>query len=357
MKILSIIGARPQFVKEAIIQNEINKYDDIEEIVVHTGQHYDSNMSGVFFEVFNMRKPDYNLGIKSSKHGEMTGKMIIKLESIMLREKPDVVLLYGDTNSTLAGAIATSKLKIKIAHVEAGLRQEPKDMPEETNRVLTDRVSDYLFSPSKLSIENLKNEGIINGVYFTGDVMYDIFLKMKPKFDYSMIEKLKLKENGYIMMTLHRDFNVDIPEKLEKILKNVNKISKEIQVVLPIHPRTKKRIQEFGFEDLVSDIMIIEPIDYLQLMGLTENCYKVITDSGGYQKEAYFAGKQACVIMPDTGWRELVDIGMNTLSDVDDIYNNVMNVKEVPYIKDIYGDGKAAEKIVSILRQDNIKNS
>lgn len=350
MKILSIIGARPQFVKEAIIQNEMNKFDDIEEIVVHTGQHYDSNMSGVFFDVLNMRKPEYNLGIKASRHGEMTGKMLIELEEIMLKEKPEIVLLYGDTNSTLAGAIAASKLKIKMAHVEAGLRQEPKDMPEETNRVLTDRISSYLFAPSKLGIENLKNEGITNNVYFTGDVMYDIFLKMKPKFDYSMMEKLNLKKDEYVMMTMHRDFNVDVPEKLEKVLNDVNRLSKEIKVVLPIHPRTKKRIQEFGFENLVSDIMIIEPIDYLKLMGLTENCYKVVTDSGGYQKEAYFAGKQACIIMPDTGWRELVDCELNVLTKEDKIYDSVMNTKKVDYIENIYGDGQASEKIISILR-------
>lgn len=350
MKILSIIGARPQFVKEAIVQNEINKFDDIEEIVVHTGQHYDSNMSGVFFEVLNMKKPNYNLGIKASNHGEMTGKMLIELEKIMLKEKPDIVLLYGDTNSTLAGAIAASKLKIKIAHVEAGLRQEPKDMPEEINRVLTDRISTYLFAPSNLGIENLKKEGINYNVHFTGDVMYDIFLKMKPKFDYSLMEKLNLEIDNYIMMTMHRDFNVDIPEKLEKILKDVNKLSKEIKVVLPIHPRTKKRIQEFGFENLISNLTVIEPIDYLKLMGLTENCYKVITDSGGYQKEAYFAGKRACIIMPDTGWRELTDCGFNVLTEEDKIYDNVMNTKKVDYIKNIYGDGRASQKIISILK-------
>lgn len=350
MKILSIVGARPQFVKEAIIQNEINKHDDIEEIVVHTGQHYDDNMSGVFFEVLNMKRTNYNLGIKASNHGDMTGKMLIELEKIMIKESPDIVLLYGDTNSTLAGAIAASKLKIKIAHVEAGLRQEPKDMPEETNRVLTDRISTYLFAPSNIGIENLKTEGITKGVYFTGDVMYDIFLKMKPKFDYSLAEELNLKRNDYITMTIHRDFNVDIPEKLEKILKDVNRLSKEIKVVLPIHPRTKKRIEQFGFEDFISDILIIEPIDYLKLMGLTENCYKVITDSGGYQKEAYFAGKQAVVVMPDTGWRELTDCGLNILTKEDKIYDAVMSTKKADYIENIYGDGKAAKKIVSILR-------
>lgn len=311
-------------------------------------------MSGIFFEVLNMKEPKYNLGISASTHGEMTAKMLIELEKIMIKENPDVVVLYGDTNSTLAGALAASKLKIKVAHIEAGLRQEPKDMPEETNRVITDRISDYLFSPSELGIENLKKEGITEGAHFTGDVMYDIFLKMKPQFDYSLMKNLNLKEDEFIMMTMHRDFNVDIPEKLEKILKDVNKISKEIKVVLPIHPRTRKRIEEFGFEDLIKDILVIDPIDYLQLMGLTEKCHKVITDSGGYQKEAYFAGKQAIIIMPDTSWRELTDSGFNILSNEQSIYDNVMNSKEVDYIKDVYGEGKAAEKIIFILKNDYI---
>lgn len=353
MKILSIIGARPQFVKEAIIQHELKKYNDIEEIVVHTGQHYDENMSGVFFEALNMTKPNYNLGIVASNHGEMTGKMLIELEKIMINVNPDLVLLYGDTNSTLAGAIAASKLKIKIAHIEAGLRQEPKDMPEETNRVLTDRISSYLFVPSQLGIDNLKKEGITENAFFTGDVMYDIYLKMKPRFDYSLINELKLRENSYIMMTLHRDFNVDIREKIEKILNDVNKLSKEINVVLPIHPRTKKRINEFGLTDLLANVIIINPIDYLKLMGLTEMCHKVVTDSGGYQKEAYFAGKQAVVVMPDTSWRELTDTKFNILSEPNRIYDNIINSKPVSFVKDIYGDGRASEKIVSILRSKN----
>lgn len=356
MKILSIIGARPQFVKEAIIQNEINKYDDLKEVVVHTGQHFDENMSEVFFDVLNMREPEYNLGINATSHGEMTGKMLIKLEQVIIKENPDVILVYGDTNSTIAAALAASKLKIKIAHVEAGLRQAPKDMPEEINRKVTDRISSYLFAPSMIGIQNLKNEGIIEGVFFTGDVMYDIFLKMQNRFDYSLMEKHELTDNSFIMMTMHRDFNVDFKEKLSKTLQELNKVSKEIRIVFPVHPRTKKRILEFGLKNLIKDILLIEPIDYLQLMGLTKHCYKVITDSGGYQKEAYFAKKQAVILMPDTSWRELTDAKMNVLSNEDDLFDKVMQPANTSYIKDIYGDGKAARKIVSVLRNNYIGN-
>lgn len=349
MKILSIIGARPQFIKEAIIQSEINKHSDIEEVVVHTGQHYDENMSGVFFEVLNMRTPDYNLGISSSKHGEMTALMMIDIENILLKEKPDLVLLYGDTNSTLAGGLVASKLKIPKAHIEAGLRQNPKDMPEEINRQVTDRISEYLFSPSLLGVENLRKEGLTENVYFVGDVMYDVYKMMEPKFDYSLVKKLNLVPNEYFVMTLHRDFNVDNRESLEKILVQVNNLSKIKKVVFPIHPRTKKRIDDYNLSNLLNEIVVLQPLNYLELMGLTQNAFKIITDSGGYQKEAYFAGKEACIIMPDTGWIELVNNGLNKLVSYNDIYEKALAPNNYKFIHNIYGDGKSAEKIIEIL--------
>jgi UDP-N-acetylglucosamine 2-epimerase (non-hydrolysing) len=354
VKILSVVGARPQFIKEAVIQNEIGKFHDIKEVVVHTGQHYDDSMSGVFFDVLHMRKPEYNLGIRASSHGEMTGKMIVELEKVMLKESPDVVLLYGDTNSTLAGAIAASKLRIKIAHVEAGIRQQPKDMPEEINRVVTDHVSQYLFCPSELAVKNLERENIKDGVYFVGDIMYDLYLKMKAHFNYEIVERLGLRENEYILCTIHRDFNTDNPEKLKGILDGLSRIAREIDVVFPMHPRTRKMISQFGFEPLLDGVSVIEPVDYLGIMGLLGRCFMVITDSGGLQKEAYFSGKRVLVVMPDTGWRELIDIGWNKLVDAGDLYIAYKGIasegNELFKTDYIYGRGNAAGQIIEILK-------
>lgn len=352
MKILSLVGARPQFIKEAVIYQEL-KNTNVQEMLVHSGQHYDFNMSDVFFEVLEIKRPEYFLNIGSGTHGEMTGKIMIEFEKVVLKEKPDVILVYGDTNTTLAGAIVGAKLKIPVAHIEAGIRQEPKDMPEEINRVLTDHVSKYLFCPTQISVENLKRENITNGVYFVGDVMYDLYKMMEPRFKYEVFESLKLKPKEYIVMTLHRDFNVDNPQRLEKIFKVISKISKKIDVVFPIHPRTKKRVQEFGLVEYLRGVKVTDPVDYLNLMGLVKNCFKVITDSGGLQKEAYFAKKQAIVLMPDTGWRELTECGWNQLLDISQIEEKLEQVtfdqKQVIYPTGIYGDGKAGKKIVQVL--------
>ena len=351
MKIVSIVGARPQFVKEAIIQKEIRKYPDIREIVVHTGQHYDSNMSSVFFDVLNMRKPDYNLGIHGKSHARMTAEMMTALEEVILKEMPDTVVLYGDTNSTLAGALVCAKLKVPVAHIEAGLRQEPKDMPEEINRVLTDHVSSYLFTPSQTGVENLEREGISGNVYFTGDVMYDVYKEMEDSFDDSLVETLHLTRDRYMVMTLHRDFNVDNQEILEGILTQVDRIAREIPVVFPIHPHTRKNVEAYGLQKLLENITVTEPVDYLKLMGLTKYALKIITDSGGYQKEAYFAGKEACILMPDTSWWELVECGANTLTDSGNLYEAAL-VRRAHTVKEgIYGDGHASEKILHVLHR------
>ena len=351
MKLISLIGARPQIIKEAILNKEFEK-KGIKEILVHSGQHYDFNMSDVFFKVLNIRKADYNLGVGSATHAQMTAKTMIEFEKVVLKEHPDIILVYGDTNTTLAGAIVGAKLKIPVAHVEAGIRQEPKDMPEEINRVLTDHISKYLFCPSELAVNNLKKEGITEEVCFTGDIMYDLFLKMKPYFKEDVIDELNLEENKYIVTTIHRDFNTDNKIKLESILNELEKISKEIKVVFPIHPRTKKKIDEFNLNKYTKDILLIEPLDYLSMMGLVQKSLLVITDSGGLQKEAYFAGKRAIVVMPDTGWRELTQSGWNVLSEPDEIKNkmdHIINNKIASNVENIYGDGKTGEKIVKLL--------
>jgi len=354
MKLLSLIGARPQIIKEAILNNEFKKHN-IEEVLVHSGQHYDFNMSDIFFQSLSVKTPDYNLGIGSAAHGEMTGRIIIEFEKIVMKENPEVILVYGDTNTTLAGALVGAKLKIPVAHVEAGIRQEPKDMPEEINRVLTDHVSKYLFCPSKLATNNLKKENITEGVFFTGDIMYDLFLKMKPYFDETIINKFYLEENKYVVTTIHRDFNTDNKSNLKAILKELDKISKEIKVVFPIHPRTRKRIEEFDLKQYTKNILMVEPLDYLSMMGLIQKSLFVITDSGGLQKEAYFAGKRAIVVMPDTGWRELTDAGWNILStpgEIKDKMNCVINDTIDSKPKNIYGDGNAGKKIVSYILND-----
>ncbi len=352
MKALSLVGARPQFIKEAVIQEKVQKAG-IQEILVHSGQHYDQNMSDVFFKVLKMKEPDYNLNVGSGFHGEVTGKIMIEFEKVVLKEKPDVILVYGDTNTTLAGALVGAKLKIPVAHIEAGIRQEPKDMPEEINRVVTDHVSKFLFCPSQMSVKNLEKEGITKGVYFVGDVMYDLFLKMKPFFDYSVVERLNLKENEYIVCTIHRDFNTDVKENLEQIIKNLNRISKEIPIVFPMHPRTRKMMEKFELYDKINNrIITTEPLDYLKTMGLVEKSKLVITDSGGLQKEAYFCGKRAIVVMPDTGWRELVEVGWNRLSMCEEIYDLLTQMSQeniINYLSNIYGTGDSAKKLVQVL--------
>lgn len=347
MKIVSLVGARPQFIKEAVIGEDLKKRG-IKEVLVNSGQHYDFNMSDVFFQTLNIRTPDYNLNIKSENHGEMTAKIMIKFEKIVKRENPDIILVYGDTNTTLAGAIVGVKLGIKIAHIESGVRSYPFDTPEEINRVLTDKISTYLFCSSIKAKLNLQKEGINKNVYYTGDVLYDLYLKMRRKFKLDLIKKLNLKEDKYIVTTIHRDFNVDRKKQLKKILVELNKLNKKIEIVFPIHPRTKKRIDEFSLKEYLADLKVINPLDYLDLMGLVSKASFIVTDSGGLQKEAYYARKRVAVLMPDTGWIELIDNGWNKLCNSNNLHKVAFNDKE-KYISSVYGEGDSGKKIVDFL--------
>lgn len=354
MKIVSIVGARPQFIKEALIGKKMEELG-IDEILVHSGQHYDFNMSDIFFKVLDIKKPQYNLGIGSGTHAEQTGKVMIEFEKVLVKERPDLVIVYGDTNTTLAGALTAAKLKMPIAHVEAGLRQNPKDMPEEINRVLTDRISALKFCPSERAVENLNSEGIKKGVYFTGDVMLDVFLKfMTSVDDKSVLRKYDLKPKNYVLATVHRDFNTDVKERLESILKALSRVAEKIPVILPIHPRTKKKISELGFENLVKNVNIIDPVGYDESVALTVNSFTVVTDSGGLQKESYFAGVPGVVMMEDTGWIELVESKWNVLAGADcqKIYEGVFSHPIPDSSKsNLYGEGKTSEKIVQIISE------
>jgi len=352
VKVLSLIGARPQFIKEAIVGAELRKAG-IHEVLVNTGQHYDANMSDVFIEGLSIKTPDYNLGVGSGSHAYQTATTMLRLEELVLKENPDMIMVYGDTNATIAGALVGSKLKIPIAHVEAGLRQHPKDMPEEINRVVTDHISSLLFCPTEKAIDNLEKEGITNGAHFVGDVMYDLFLKMRGSLDISRtLSKYSLITGKYILATLHRDFNTDDRSRLENILEALNEVSRKIKVVLPIHPRTRRAISLNSYEDLIRDIIILDPLPYSDMMSLLIGSKKVITDSGGLQKEAYFAGVPALVMMPDTGWIELVEAGWNVLVDADKelIIDKVFNHEPpINAPENLYGDGRAGEKIAEII--------
>jgi len=353
MKIVTIIGARPQFIKAASLSRAIAKHDDIEEVIVHTGQHFDTNMSEVFFTEMQIPKPHYNLDINSLGHGAMTGRMMEQIEKILIKEKPDWLLVYGDTNSTLAGALAAKKLKIKVAHVEAGLRSYNMKMPEEVNRILTDRISDVLFCPTQQAIDNLESEGYNNidcKVVNVGDIMYDSALF------YNTLENEGVKglPKNYILATVHRAENTDDLQKLKNIFSALDDIHKEYPIVLPLHPRTKNILEANGIKTY---IQIIEPVGYLDMVSLIKNSKAVITDSGGLQKEAYFFKKQGFTLRDQTEWVELIEIGCNQLIDVlnDDIAATVLNSidKELDFSKEIYGEGATSEKILEVLMNFN----
>jgi UDP-GlcNAc3NAcA epimerase len=355
MKIVTIIGARPQFIKAAVLSREFLKHR-VEEVLVHTGQHFDHNMSEIFFSSLNLPFPKYNLGISSSTHGEMTGKMIYEIEKILILEKPDFVLVYGDTNSTLAGAIAASKINFQIIHVEAGLRSNNLQMPEEINRILTDRISSLLFCPTISSFQNLVREGFENfdcKFYNSGDIMFDSvrFFSDKLSFSEDIVQGIALKENGYIIATIHRQENTNL-NSLNIIIKALNKINKSIPVILPIHPRTKKIISD---TEIQIDFKVIDPIGYLEMLQLLKFCKAVVTDSGGLQKESFFCKKPCLVLRDETEWIELVKIRAVVLSSIiyDQILDKFYNLinADINFDHNFYGDGYAARFIVNeILR-------
>ncbi len=350
MKIITVIGARPQFIKAAAVSNIIRK--EFEEILVHTGQHYDENMSKVFFDELNIPKPDYNMGIGSGNHGQQTGTMLIELEKIYLKEKPDLVLVYGDTNSTLAGALAASKLLIPVAHVEAGLRSFNMNMPEEQNRILTDHISSILFPPTETAVVNLKNEGIKNSVHNVGDVMFDAVLDFKElaKKKSNIVNELNLIENKYILTTIHRAENTNDINRLRNIIQALNESNKTI--VLPLHPRTKKYIDSYGLS-FNNNVKVIEPIGYLDMISLEMHAEKIVTDSGGVQKEAFFMKKPCITMRDETEWVETVQNGWKTIvgTDKEKILSAIMNFVPNREQENIFGDGKAGEKILKVIKE------
>ena len=353
MKIITVIGARPQFIKAAVVSRAIKQIKDVTEVIVHTGQHFDNNMSDIFFEEMEIPKPNYNLNINGLGHGAMTGQMLEKIEAVLLKEKPDWVLVYGDTNSTLAGALAAKKLHIQVAHVEAGLRSFNMKMPEEINRILTDRISDILFCPTQAAVDNLMKEGYknINAVIENvGDVMQDAALFYSKK---SKMPETEIPER-FVLCTVHRAENTDNPQAFKNIFEALEEIATETPVVLPLHPRTRNKLksQNYNFKD--SSITFIEPVGYLEMVWLLQNCELVMTDSGGLQKEAYFFKKPCLTLREETEWVELVENGYNIICVSDKIniitsFNKLQNQQRINFGKELYGDGKAGGKIINSL--------
>ncbi|HPC36480.1 MAG TPA: UDP-N-acetylglucosamine 2-epimerase (non-hydrolyzing) [Candidatus Marinimicrobia bacterium] len=350
--IATIVGARPQFIKCAPVSREIRKYCD--EILIHTGQHYDYNMSQAFFAELNIPEPDYNLEIGSGNHGEQTGKMLIELEKALLKIQPDLVLIYGDTNSTMAGALAAAKLQIPIAHVEAGLRSFNRQMPEEINRIVADSLSQYLFAPTQTAVNNLHHEGFTDQIHLVGDVMYDAFLynsQIAEKSD--ILERLGVNSQPYYLVTIHRPQNTDDPDTLKALISTLEHLNELI--IFPIHPRTRNLMRQFNITAESPELRLVEPVGYLDMLNLEKQAKMIITDSGGVQKEAYFAGVPCLVLRPETEWVELVEHGWAKL-----IGNDFQRLPEeiekftVFHLENatLFGDGTTSMKISAILQKN-----
>jgi UDP-GlcNAc3NAcA epimerase len=374
VKILTVLGARPQFIKAATVSRAIRARDDIHEVIVHTGQHFDANMSDVFFDQLDIPKPNYNLGIASLGHGAMTGRMLEKIEQIIQEEKPDWVLVYGDTNSSLAGALAAAKLHTPVAHVEAGLRSFNPFMPEEINRIQTDRVSALLLCPTKTAVENLLKEGFpfkapvkvaqdakasstgdvaLQRIENVGDVMYDAVLFYKELAQESVsLDSFGLRHKGYALCTIHRQENTDYPENLTGIFKALREINRDLPVVLPIHPRTRTKLSQLS-GDVLQGLKVIEPLPYLEIQRLLMSAKVVLTDSGGMQKEAYFHEVPCITLRNETEWMETVEASWNHLVGPDT--ERILAAQTASSLPrrgvrgKPYGDGTAAQKLVEII--------
>ncbi|MEI8397113.1 MAG: UDP-N-acetylglucosamine 2-epimerase (non-hydrolyzing) [Rhodospirillaceae bacterium] len=340
-KIVTVLGARPQFIKAAAVSRAVAERQELVEIIVHTGQHFNPEMSDVFFQELKLPRPGYDLGISGGGHGQMTGRMMERLEAVMTEERPDWVLVYGDTNSTLAGALVATKLNIPVAHVEAGLRSFNRRMPEEINRLVTDHVSTLLFCPTRTAVANLAAEGITSGVHAVGDVMYDCTLTaiLQARLNSTILAHLGLAPGSFALATIHRAENTDTPDHLRTLLDYLRSQARDEPIVLPIHPRTRFAVERFGLA--LDGLLVIDPIGYLDMTRLLDACTQVLTDSGGLQKEAYFHRKPCITLRAETEWTETIECGWNRLWTQPD-YRPRRPIEE-------YGDGYAARRIIDFL--------
>lgn len=362
MKIVTILGARPQFIKAAAVSRAIRRAAGggtaLQEVIVHTGQHFDANMSDVFFTELNIPRPDHLLGISGLGHGAMTGRMLEGIESLLQTERPDWVLIYGDTNSTLAGALAAAKLHIPVAHVEAGLRSFNMRMPEEVNRILSDRVSELLLCPTTVAVENLQAEGVTRGVHNVGDVMFDVslFYRERARAESGALARLGVEAGKFALVTVHRAENTDDPARLAGIVTALGQIAKRMQVVLPLHPRTRRLLDTHGLAAAIGDAIVTEPLPYLDMVALEQAAATILTDSGGVQKEAFFYGVPCITMRDETEWVETVACGANRIVGAStpailEAFEAVMAGARVPEDVRPYGDGTAADQIVTLLQR------
>jgi UDP-GlcNAc3NAcA epimerase len=358
MKIVTVVGARPQFIKAAAVSRAINDYNarDIIEVMVHTGQHHDRNMSEVFFEDLGIPPPSYNLGISGGSHGVMTGKMIIAIEALLQVERPDWLLVYGDTNSTLAAVIAAAKLGIPIAHVEAGVRSFRPQMPEEINRVVTDRLANALFCPTGTAVQNLKSEGRVEGIHNVGDVMLDIVRRFRDVAlrQSPILDALELRNRQFVLATCHRAENTDSAENLTAILAALVRIASELPVLLPLHPRTRKQISAFGLDPMLEDLKVLPPLAFLDMLALLQASHMILTDSGGIQKEAFFLSVPCVTMRTETEWPETLEGGYNIIAGTStdglvSAFFEAHSRTRLPVTSQPFGNGRAGESIVSIL--------